>query len=214
MRGPGVEPNSWCHTPVVGFDLLPTFCEWAGIPAAKLPANVEGGSFASLLANAGRGEVRRSRDFLVFHFPHYQGSDGPQTALLKGTTKLIRFLEDDHVELYDLASDIGESADLAGAQRDTARQLNQELTEYLAAIDAQMPTVNADYDPSAPPVARKGGRNAAGDPSESGTAPAGGGRMKAGGKGKVQGQGKGKPTTPGASAKGGRGRANPSGDGN
>ena len=214
VRGPGVEPNSWCHTPVVGFDLLPTFCEWAGIPAAKLPANVEGGSFASLLANAGRGEVRRSRDFLVFHFPHYQGSDGPQTALLKGTTKLIRFLEDDHVELYDLASDIGESADLAGAQRDTARQLNQELTEYLAAIDAQMPTVNADYDPSAPPVARKGGRNAAGDPSESGTAPAGGGRMKAGGKGKVQGQGKGKPTTPGASAKGGRGRANPSGDGN
>lgn len=214
VRGPGIAPNSWCHTPVVGFDLLPTFCEWAGIPAAKIPANVEGGSFAPLLANAGRGEVRRSRDFLVFHFPHYQGSDGPQTALLKGTTKLIRFLEDDHVELYDLASDIGESADLAAAQRDTARQLNQQLTDYLAAIDAQMPTANPDYDPNAPPVTRKGGRNAAGAPSESGTVPAGGGRLKAGGKGQGRGQGKGKPATPGAPSKAGRGRANPSGDGN
>ncbi|MEY3175483.1 MAG: hypothetical protein RLZZ436_3397 [Planctomycetota bacterium] len=196
VRGPGVSANSWCHTPVVGFDLLPTFCDWAGIPAARLPPNVEGGSFAALLANDGRGEVRRSRDFLVFHFPHYQGSDGPQSALLRGTTKLIRFLEDDHVELYDLASDIGESSDLAATQQNTAKELNRQLTEYLTAIDAQMPTLNPDYDPAAPPVARKGGRNAGGTGAVPGGAPGGGGQMKPGGKGQGKGQGKGRSTPP------------------
>ncbi len=212
VRGPGVEPDSWCHTPVVGFDLLPTFCEWAGIPASRIPPHVEGGSFASLLANSGRGEVRRSRDFLVFHFPHYQGADGPQSALLKGSTKLIRFLEDDHVELYDLAADIGESADLAAAEPDTTRQLNSELSDYLAAINAQMPTLNSDYDPAAPPVGRKGGRKAAGDtPQPQDTPAAGGGRMNAAGKGKGkgQGQGKGKAAAPGAPPGGGRGRMQP-----
>ncbi|MFM7055505.1 MAG: sulfatase [Planctomycetota bacterium] len=207
VRGPGIEPNSWCHTPVVGFDLLPTFCEWAGIPASNIPANVEGGSLAALLARSGRGEVRRARDFLVFHFPHYQGSDGPQSALLKGTTKLIRFLEDDHVELYDLAKDIGESTNLATAQPETARQLNTELSGYLAAIDAQMPTANPDYDPNAPPVARKGGRNAAYDPAEPGKMPAKGGRMKPNGKGK--GQGQGKNAAPGGPGGGGRKRMQP-----
>ncbi|MGV2333976.1 MAG UNVERIFIED_CONTAM: hypothetical protein LVR18_07605 [Planctomycetaceae bacterium] len=78
-----------------------------------------------MLANSGRGEVKRARDFLVFHFPHYQGSDGPQSALLKGSTKLIRFLEDDHVELYDLAKDVGESSNLADTQQAQAKQLNR-----------------------------------------------------------------------------------------
>jgi len=218
VRGPGVEANSWCHTPVVGFDLLPTFCEWAGIPASQIPKNVEGGSFASLLTNSGRGEVKRARDFLVFHFPHYQGADGPQSALLKGSTKLIRFLEDDHVELYDLSKDVGESSNLADTQQAQAKLLNQELSAYLAAIDAQMPTVNPDYEPNAPPVARKGGRNAAGDaatpdrPSAGGGG--GGGRMKAAGKGQGKGQGKGRTPTQGAPSGDPRGRTNPGAAGN
>jgi hypothetical protein len=34
VRGPGVAANSWCHVPVVGYDLFPTFCEWAKVPKA------------------------------------------------------------------------------------------------------------------------------------------------------------------------------------
>ncbi len=32
VRGPHVAANSWCHVPVVGYDLLPTFCHWADVP--------------------------------------------------------------------------------------------------------------------------------------------------------------------------------------
>lgn len=197
IRGPGLQPNSWCHTAVVGSDLLPTFCEWAGIPASKVPQNVEGGSLVPLLANAGKGEVKRPREFLAFHFPHYQGTDGPQSAILKGNQKLIRFLEDDHVELYDLSRDIGESHDLAQTQTSTARQLNEQLTQYLAEISAQMPTLNVDYDPNVPAPARKGGRNAS--PTSEDSPAMQGSRPKPPGKGRNQ-------TTPGgAKPKGGGG---------
>ncbi|NNC87390.1 MAG: sulfatase-like hydrolase/transferase, partial [Akkermansiaceae bacterium] len=48
IRGPGIEAGSWNHQRVVGFDLLPTLCDLAGV-APDLPEEVEGGSFAPLL---------------------------------------------------------------------------------------------------------------------------------------------------------------------
>ena len=48
IRGPGIPANSWCHERVVGYDFFPTYCEWAGIPASKLPRDIEGGSIAGL----------------------------------------------------------------------------------------------------------------------------------------------------------------------
>jgi len=192
VRGPGLPANSWCHTRVVGYDLLPTFCELAGVPADAIPKQVEGGSFAALLRNQGQGEVKRPRPELVFHFPHYQASDGPQSALLLGDMKVIRFLEDNHVELYDLAKDPGEQRDLSQSRADEAARLDRMLGQYLADIDAQMPELNPDFDPSAPPPQRKGGRNAAGGQGGKG------GGMKQGGGGKGGGMKQG-----GGGAKGG-----------
>ena len=37
IRGPGIEANSWSSVPIVGFDLFPTFSEWARIDPADLP---------------------------------------------------------------------------------------------------------------------------------------------------------------------------------
>lgn len=161
IRGPGVRPNSWSHVPVVGYDLLPTFCQWAGLSAKSLPRGIEGGSIAGLLANDGQGQVQRSRDELVFHFPHYQSDDGPQSAILLGSLKLIKFYEDDRVVLFDLSKDIGERQDLAAQMPGEAAHLRQRLESYLAAVDAQFPTPNSQYDPSrpAPPAReRKGGK--------------------------------------------------------
>lgn len=45
----------------------------AGVPAAAVRPDVEGGSIAPLLTHDG-GMVRRPRDELVFHLRHYQGS--------------------------------------------------------------------------------------------------------------------------------------------
>ena len=137
--GPGVTANSWCHTRVVGYDLFPTFCQWAGISANTLPKGIEGGSIASLLANDGRGEVKRPREELVFHFPHYQG-DTPHSAIFLGDLKLIHFYEDHRSLLFDLSKDIGERHDLAERMPAETKKLRERLENYLAAVDAQFPT--------------------------------------------------------------------------
>ncbi|MBL8825881.1 MAG: hypothetical protein JNM18_02785 [Planctomycetaceae bacterium] len=94
----------------------------------------------------------------MFHFPHYQG-DTPHSAIVLGNLKLLKFYEDNHVELYDLAKDIGERTDLAAKMPGEARKLRDRLETYLAAIDAQLPTKNPDFDPSRPaPLIKKGGK--------------------------------------------------------
>ena len=146
IRGPGVKANSWCHVRTVGYDMLPTFCEWAGISASALPKGIEGGSFAAALANAGVGSIKRPREELVFHFPHYQG-DAPHSAIYMGNLKLIRFYEDNKTVLFDLSRDIGEKNDLSKQMPAEAARLGKKLQDYLVAVHAQMPTPNPQYDP-------------------------------------------------------------------
>ncbi len=153
IRGPGIPANSWCHTRIVGYDLYPTFCEWAGVPASKLPRNLEGGSISGLLDD-GQGTVKRQREEMVFHFPHYQGGDGPHSALFLGNLKLMKFYEDGRLALFDLDADISERNDLSQQMPEKVRALDGLLVTYLAEVDAQMATPNPDYDPAAPPVQR------------------------------------------------------------
>ncbi|MFO0824599.1 MAG: sulfatase, partial [Gemmataceae bacterium] len=162
VRGPGVKADSWCHTRIVGYDFLPTFCEWAGVPASKIPKAVEGGSLAKVIAE-GKGEVKRPREGLVFHFPHYQG-DTPHSAIIVGDLKLMKFYEDGRLALYDLAKDLREQTDLSKKLPDETAKLSKQLTDYLKAVDAQLPTPNPKYDPKAPvPPKKKGGKGGKGD---------------------------------------------------
>jgi arylsulfatase A-like enzyme len=157
IRGPGVPSNSWCHERVVGYDFFPTYCEWAGVPATKLPATIEGGSIAPLLAN-GTGTVKRSRDEMVFHFPHYQSGDGPHSALFLGNLKLMKFYETNRLALFDINKDISEQNDLAQKMPQQVAKLDAKLVAYLKNVNAQMAQPNSQYDPSKPPAPRKRGR--------------------------------------------------------
>ncbi len=166
VRGPGIKPNSWCHTRIVGYDLFPTLCEWAGVSKATFPTGVEGGSLVPLLVSDDQGEVRRPREELVFHFPHYQG-ETPHSAILVGDLKLLHFYEDDHDELYDLAQDLGERHNLAAQRPAETRQLRERLQQYLVAVNAQFPTPNPDYDPTRPPEpVRRGGQKKTAKPGK------------------------------------------------
>lgn len=149
VRGPGVNANSWCRTRVVGYDWFPTFCQWAGIQPKALSEGIEGGSIVTLLTNDGQGEVKRPREELVFHFPHYQG-DAPHSAILLGDFKLMHFYEDDRVLLFDLSKDIGERRDLSRQLPAEVARLRERLENYLTAINAQLPTLNLQYDPNRP----------------------------------------------------------------
>ena len=159
IRGPGIPRNSWCHERIVGYDLFSTYCEWAGIASSKLPPQIEGGSIVNLLDD-GTGLVKRPREEMVFHFPHYQSGDGPHSALFLGNYKLMKFYETERLALFDIAADISEQNDLSTQQPQKVTELDKLLEQYLLDVDAQMAVSNPQYDPAKPPVSRKarGGR--------------------------------------------------------
>ena len=158
VRGPGVAANSWCHVPIVGYDLFPTFCAWAGVPPTSLPNTLEGGSIAGLLASGGNGMVARPREELIFHFPHYQTGNAPHSAIRLGNLKLIKMYEDDSVRLFDLDTDLEERDDLAARRPADAARLRGRLEDYLTTVHAQLPTRNPQLDPDAAPAhERRGG---------------------------------------------------------
>jgi hypothetical protein len=63
----------------------------------------------------------------------------------QGDFKLIEFYEDNHVELYDLKHDLGETRDLARQQAALARRMQQRLAAWRGAVNAQMMTPNPAY---------------------------------------------------------------------
>lgn len=158
IAGPGVKAGACSHVRVSATDILPTFAELAGVKE-PLPNVVEGGSFASILKNSGSGAVKRAREEFVVHFPHYdKDAQGPASALLLGDYKLIRVYETGMRKLFDLSKDITERNDLASQMPAKVTELDQLLTDYLKAVNAQMPTVNADATPGQRPPERRGGK--------------------------------------------------------
>ncbi|QOY92201.1 sulfatase [Paludibaculum fermentans] len=141
IRGPGVRKGAVDDTPISSVDYLPTFAELAGVPA---PEGVDGRSFAALLPAARRLPPRP----LYWHYPHYSNQLGrPASAVRLGEYKLIRFHEDNHVELYRVTADIGEQADLAETQKAKVQELTRLLDAWLKEVDAKFPTPNPNYDP-------------------------------------------------------------------
>jgi len=144
VRWPGVvEQDSLCQVPVTSCDLFATILDIAG---ADGPAGqpVDGLSLVPLLRQNGQ----LNRQALYWHFPTSMWSRWPGGAIRKGNYKLIEFYEDDHVELYDLAADIGETIDLATAYPDLAAELRNGLHRWRESVGAQMPTPNPEYDPT------------------------------------------------------------------
>ena len=103
--------------------------------------------------------MQRPRGEFVVHFPHYdKDAIGPASAIYLGNLKLIRVYETGGLKLFDLTKDPGERRDLASQMPEKAKELNQRLTDYLRAMNAQMPKPNPSYDPTKPTEARRGGK--------------------------------------------------------
>ena len=113
---------------------------------AEVPDGIEGGDFMPVLTGE-TDSVVRSQDFLTFHFPHYQGQDGPQSAIIMGDMKLVKLYETDTVQLFDLASDPGEARDLAEARPEETRRLRRLLEAHLDRIGASLPASNPQVAP-------------------------------------------------------------------
>lgn len=145
IAGPGIEPGSQSDTPVISYDLLPTITDLAGI-REELPENLDGGSLRPLFENP-EGEVRRSFEGLVFHFPHYNivGLFEPHSAIRVGDSKLLKFYSSERSLLFNVAGDIGESTDLSAVQPENKRQLEALLAGYLEAVEAERPEDSSSW---------------------------------------------------------------------
>ncbi|MBM3826481.1 MAG: sulfatase [Verrucomicrobia bacterium] len=148
-----VAPKVVSEVPAVTIDIYPTVLELAGI--RPMQSLVDGISLAPLLTKGSKPE----RDTVFWHYPHYHpGGATPYSAVRSGDLRLVHFYEDGRDELYDLANDIGETKDLAAAQPALAKTLRSRLDAWLKSVDAQLPTKNPAYDPSAD--ANQGKKNA------------------------------------------------------
>lgn len=146
VRGPGVAAGACARAPVTACDLLPTLAELAGV-RGRIPPGLEGGSLAALLHDPeARAPVRRPREEIVFHFPHYDlGNGGPASALMLGPVKLIRNYATGVRRLYDLDRDPSELRDLASERRSEADALDARLGAYLESIRAELPRPNPAF---------------------------------------------------------------------
>jgi len=148
VRGPAIAPGSDSHVRSIAADLFPTIAELAH-SKAPLPKGVEGGSLVAVLTHGGAGAVKRPREELVFHFPHYDMDEyGPASAIILGNYKLIRFYASASRQLFDLQADISEQHDLSKEMPAKAREMDDRLSAYLKDIGAQLPTPNPGFDPS------------------------------------------------------------------
>ncbi|MCU0917912.1 MAG: sulfatase [Planctomycetes bacterium] len=144
VRWPGkVAPGSICRVPVTSPDLFATILDLAGA-AAPAGQSADGVSLLPLLHGTGGLQ----RDCLFWHFPTSMWSRWPGGAIRKGDFKLIEFYEDNRVELYDLANDLGETRDLAARRPDLANDLRRELQRWRQSIGARMPAPNPAFDPA------------------------------------------------------------------
>jgi arylsulfatase A-like enzyme len=144
IRWPGVvEAGSRCSVPVTSTDFYPTILEAAGLDPIP-EQHCDGASLLSLLEGADSLE----REAIFWHYPHYGNQGGtPGSSVRAGDYKLIEFFEDDHVELYNLREDVGEEHDLADAEPQVARQLEEMLARWREKTQARIPEPNPDYVP-------------------------------------------------------------------
>jgi arylsulfatase A-like enzyme len=144
VRWPGkVAAGAALGTPTVHVDLFPTLLELSG--AAKPRQALDGESLLPLML--GKSSTLK-RDAIFQHFPGYLGSGNglwrttPVSLVQMGDWKLLEYLEDGRLELYDLKDDLGETKNLATTNPDKAKELHERLIAWRKETKAPMPTPN------------------------------------------------------------------------
>ena len=141
VAGPGIQPGSQCDTPVVTYDLLPTFTDLAG-RAEPLPDEFDGASMVPMLKDPTTATASRPLgDTIIFHFPHYNavGLNEPHNAIRQGQYKLLHFIISDRSLLFDMVNDLGEQTDLADQMPERVAAMEQTLDAYLESVEAEKP---------------------------------------------------------------------------
>ena len=106
------------------WDMLPTFCELAN---AETPTGLDGISIVPTLL--GNDEEQRPHEFLYWEFTERGKSQAARIGKWKGVRVNLKKNPDAAIELYDLATDIAESNDIAGQHPEVVRTLQAVMQE-------------------------------------------------------------------------------------
>lgn len=158
VKWPGVaRPGLVVSEPVTSTDLYPTCLAAAGL-ALRPNQHPDGVSLRPVLTGEGPLPPRS----LFWHYPHYNDhpSSVPSSVIRNGPWKLIETFDPEGIELYNLATDLGETQDLAAAEPGRVKALRAELQTWRIRVGAEMMRPNPDYDPSARPAKKKKGTSA------------------------------------------------------
>lgn len=141
-----IKPGIVNNTPVTSTDFYPTLLGLTGIPL-KPKQHLDGINLAPLLTQ--EKKIARN-DALYWHFPNYTGTGhpnpiGPCSAIRDGDWKLIEYLEDGSLELYNLKEDIKEENNLAKQLPGQADELRKKLEKWRKNVQVQMPRPNPNY---------------------------------------------------------------------
>ncbi|MEO1616570.1 MAG: sulfatase-like hydrolase/transferase [Planctomycetota bacterium] len=154
IRWPGhVRAAETTATPVITMDIHATVLEVTGLESD--PSNVPDG--VSLVPLFGR-QTDLGRESLYFHYPNYafHKQNRLGSAIRSGDYKLIKYYDDNSVELYDLKNDIGESQNIASERAELSDKMLSELETWLLDTRASRPqrvnTVGPEDDPNRPNV--------------------------------------------------------------
>lgn len=138
VKWPGkVKPDTVSKTPIISMDFHATILDAIGIEAD--PSNhADGDSLIELLT----GKSPLNRNEIYFHYPNYafHKKNRPGSAIRSGNFKLIKFYDDNSVELYNLKEDLSESHDLTGSMPNKTRELKKKLETWISETDAKVPT--------------------------------------------------------------------------
>jgi arylsulfatase A-like enzyme len=131
-----IAAGSVSDTPCAFWDLLPTAAELAGLPA---PKSTDGISLVPSLL----GQTRREHEYLYWDYGHVR--ERFLQAVRRGQWKAVRNGSSAPIELYDLATDIGEKSDVAASHPKIVAELQKIMTDAV--------TPSPDY-----PIRDRGGK--------------------------------------------------------
>ena len=142
ISGPGISKGIVSNEPTIAMDFFPTILESLGLPTMP-NEHLDGISIVPLFKDNGKLPERN----FYWHYPHYDETT-PYSSILSGDWKLIKYLDDNSLELYNLASDPMESLNLIDSYPKKREEMVNLLDRELNSVNAQPAILNPNFDPS------------------------------------------------------------------
>ena len=123
------------NVPVVSYDLFTTIVNHLKLD--HIDEKKDGIDLSNL------SQEKNKRGYIFWHFPHYHGSLWkPGSAIRNGDWKLLKFYEENKLELYNLKDDLSEQTDLSNKYPLIVKKLSYKMDEILAEMNGKVPTIN------------------------------------------------------------------------